>query len=842
MDHQPPAQDLLDRFFTEGARTMLSSTASSQQELTAADTETTLPYRTETRAVEPGDLQHYWRFLRLFHHSGKGGGIALPNPDDRVVPLVFEPYVRQAASAGFYPCWVGTGLELTCLPLEELLQQTLLQFAPESSQARVIKNNMVRFIRIWRKHIQGEDAPLELQKLWPSVQAEMTSTLKLAGGDLEDLERLGQHLPRTGYLIDFSQKGIFRILGILLAERHQATRQAWLAELAPLKDKLTSLLAVEKEKGIDAHSPGRLREKFDFADSFLNFEELSDLMPDESASQIPEERRYRLEEALFWLTEGPDRLLTASGILVAEQNKCEHLKEAFLPVLQNGQWQGADSGHVIQEALRLFDEMAAIASRFFSAVRIASLELDNLYDPAIHDHYFVQFGWASFSLEEKQACPPVVVFTDDRVLLSREALAFGKALTKGYPIRTVCLSNPYPQAAEEWAYRPEPGALALAYRDAFVLQTAAIDPAHLFHSLHMGLQAEHTALFHILDPGEPADILGHHAALISREAPSFLVSGAANASWGSRFTVADNPDPQENWVRSTGAYLMPDGSEVEQDFPITPVDYAALFPRLLRHFQIVSEEFVTHDLMLMDDYLALPIAERIAKVPFIWLVLPDRKMVRAAVSMTLTRACEERLGFWHFLQENAGIHNFHAEQATRKLASEWEQKLEQEREELNAAHAAALQQAVDVAGRQTMEDLASILMQMDPTSVVPTSGSATTKPVPPAKAKSDTEEEKQPALPEEKPKAPPPVVLTEEAWIDTPFCTTCNECIDLNNKMFKYNDDKLAYIADGKAGPFAHLVTAAEACPVGIIHPGAPLDPSEPGLEALIERAKPFQG
>ena len=60
--------------------------------------------------------------------------------------------------------------------------------------------------------------------------------------------------------------------------------------------------------------------------------------------------------------------------------------------------------------------------------------------------------------------------------------------------------------------------------------------------------------------------------------------------------------------------------------------------------------------------------------------------------------------------------------------------------------------------------------------------------------------------------------------------------------MFKYNDDKLAYIADVTAGSFAQLVSAAEACPVGIIHPGAPLDPSEPGLEALIERAKPFQG
>lgn len=821
---------------------MLSSTVEPEPETATVDTDPGIPRHPEAKAAEPGNLQHYWRFLRLFHHSGKGGGIALLDPDDRVVPLVFEPYTRQAASADFYPCWVGTGLESTCLPLEELLEQTLLQFAPEPSQARIIKDNRVRFIRSWRKHIQSDDAPLALQAIWPQVREEMTATLQLAGADLEDLDRLGNHLPRTGYLIDFSQKGIFHILGILLADRYQSHQQEWAARLAPLKEKIASLLAVEKEKGLDAHSPGRLREKLDFADTFLNFEELSELLPDETARQIPEERRHRLEEVLFWLTEGPDRLFTSSAILVAEQQKCDGLKEAFLPVLDNGHWQGAEEGHVIREALHQFEEMAAIASRFFSAVRIASLELDNHYDPAIHDHYFVQFGWSSFSVEEKQACPPVVVFTDDRSLLSREALAFGKALTKGYPIRTVCLSNPYPEAAEEWAYRPEPGALALAYRDAFVLQTAAIDPAHLFHSLHMGLQAEHTALFHILDPGIPADILGHHAALISREAPSFLVSGAANASWGSRFTVADNPDPQQDWVRSNGTYQMPDGDVVEQDFPITPVDYAALFPRLLRHFQIVSEDYVTADLLLMDDYLALPPAERIAKVPYTWLVLPDRQMVRAAISMTLTRACEERLSFWHFLQENAGIHNFHADQATRELASEWEQKLEQEREELEAAHASALRQAVEVAGRQTMEDLASILMQMDPISVAPTTVSTATKSVPEPKAKSDPAEAKEPAPAQEKPKAPPAVVLTEEAWIDTPLCTTCNECTDLNNKMFKYNDDKLAYIADVTAGPFAHLVQAAEGCPVGIIHPGAPLDPSEPGLEALIERAKPFQG
>jgi ferredoxin len=82
--------------------------------------------------------------------------------------------------------------------------------------------------------------------------------------------------------------------------------------------------------------------------------------------------------------------------------------------------------------------------------------------------------------------------------------------------------------------------------------------------------------------------------------------------------------------------------------------------------------------------------------------------------------------------------------------------------------------------------------------------------------------------------------LISEPYIDTALCTSCNECININQVMFKYNDDKMAYIADPKAGTFADLVEAAENCPVAIIHPGEPLNPSEPGLEGLKERAKKF--
>lgn len=47
-------------------------------------------------------------------------------------------------------------------------------------------------------------------------------------------------------------------------------------------------------------------------------------------------------------------------------------------------------------------------------------------------------------------------------------------------------------------------------------------------------------------------------------------------------------------------------------------------------------------------------------------------------------------------------------------------------------------------------------------------------------------------------------------------------------------------IGDRSAGTYAELVQAAEKCPARCIHPGQPIDPDEPGLEALLARAAPF--
>ncbi|HEY9446766.1 MAG TPA: ferredoxin, partial [Burkholderiales bacterium] len=81
---------------------------------------------------------------------------------------------------------------------------------------------------------------------------------------------------------------------------------------------------------------------------------------------------------------------------------------------------------------------------------------------------------------------------------------------------------------------------------------------------------------------------------------------------------------------------------------------------------------------------------------------------------------------------------------------------------------------------------------------------------------------------------------SDDPYIETARCSSCNECIQLNGTMFAYDGNKQAYIANPDAGSYRELVEAAESCQVSVIHPGKPRNPNEPGLEELMARAEPF--
>jgi ferredoxin len=82
-----------------------------------------------------------------------------------------------------------------------------------------------------------------------------------------------------------------------------------------------------------------------------------------------------------------------------------------------------------------------------------------------------------------------------------------------------------------------------------------------------------------------------------------------------------------------------------------------------------------------------------------------------------------------------------------------------------------------------------------------------------------------------------PEPASEDPYIDSFLCTSCNDCFKINNRLFAYDGNKQAYIADARAGTFAELVKAAEGCPAKCIHPGTPRPDDQTVTPQLLAKA-----
>ena len=307
---------------------------------------------------------------------------------------------------------------------------------------------------------------------------------------------------------------------------------------------------------------------------------------------------------------------------------------------------------------------------------------------------------------------------------------------------------------------------------------------------------------------------------------------------------------------------------------------------------------LTEDLVRFDEYLALSADDRDGKTPFIYMRGAGKKLEQWSVSPEIVRLAEERQTHWTQLRELAGVV---VSQATRDrvhdtLQAELQAKLDvAEREykaklaEAQAAYPTVIARRLaegllrgSNGGKKSIAELMATLPSVIPSE--PQSGESRNRELPdrvtavPAGSVSEPRPAKE--VPPSTPAAPTPseVATTSAAapataqatsvisvtsvvqtapdatakpnaaadeiridpYIDSDRCTSCNECTNLNKKMFAYNANKQAYIKDASAGTFAQLVMAAEKCPVSAIHPGTPVNPKEKDLEKWLKRAQAF--
>ena len=451
-----------------------------------------------------------------------------------------------------------------------------------------------------------------------------------------------------------------------------------------------------------------------------------------------------------------------------------------------------------QEAYRArLPRLVAVAK----AIGMAELEARGEYNEARHDTFFEELSAADLSPQDLALFPDYLVIANAGTMTPADHAALTDLLSSDLPIKAVVQSDDLSvdPAAGVGVRQRQFATMAIGLNNVYVLQAAASQLYQDRARVLRGFSYLGPAVFSIYsgDTGTPAGLppyLIAAAAMESRAFPSIVYDPSAGPDWASRCDLEANPQVDLDWPVQPLAYEDRDHQRQSDEVAFTIIDFLACDARFATHFAPVPNSAGTAGFVSASTVIAGPATARPDRVPFVWMIDGHHALRRVLVDDKLIREARKCREMWHSLQELGGINNSHA---ARVLA--------RERREAEARALAAAPVGATPVG-----------------SLAPAAAAA------PSQAAVVAEPE---AAPER---------AAGEPYIETPRCSSCNECIQLNSRMFAYNENRQASIVNPDAGTFRQLVEAAESCQVSIIHPGKPRNPDETGLEELLERAAAF--
>jgi hypothetical protein len=479
-------------------------------------------------------------------------------------------------------------------------------------------------------------------------------------------------------------------------------------------------------------------------------------------------------------------------------------------------------------AVEAFRERLPEMVEFIKALTIAELEVEGRYRESKHDPFFRGFDARYLGPDEMALFPSYLVCLGAGVDGAEEMATLIDILCSDLPIKVLVQSDDILDDASIWPERlplaskgTQIAAMALGLNNPFVMQSTGSCLYPLRDSVLKGLADRGPALFSVYSgsTGDAAEstrnaptvapYLRAASATESRAFPAFTYDPASGSDWASRFSVDGNPQVDTEWPVHGFAFEDPELQRASQDTAFTFADFVACDRRHASHFARVPTPATDNGMVPVNEFLELEGAAAGDKVPYILMVDESNALHRAVVDDTVIGAARRCRESWRNLQELGGINNSHARNLLAKEKEIWEQEKAREIEELERRPAQKTEQVADTVAAPAQEQVAAEAPEAAAPAVAEVAEEAAEAPV-------------------------------DEPYIETPRCTTCNECTEINNKMFAYDENMQAYVADPDAGTYRQLVDAAELCQVCIIHPGKPRNANESGLAELVERAEPF--
>jgi hypothetical protein len=477
------------------------------------------------------------------------------------------------------------------------------------------------------------------------------------------------------------------LLWTRLAERAGPARAEWLDESHRLHRALRTLLERHPAPAAE-QAAERLRHGLgDVGSRFVDPAALASRLG-AGGQPLSSQRRERIEVALERLEriEGAGAATALCGVLVCDSSLAHHF--GIDAVVETLQGVGATARVEIadepcEHLAQVFDRQASALADAVAAVRVARLELEDAFDPALHDTALATFDWQAFHRQELAILPPMVAVLSADTMSGASLGPLFRLLLSGRPVQVVVLVDPASSPGAgigmaSSAYRFEPGLLALGLRRALVHQGSLACLEELERSTARAATATHGSLFvlaasSLSAPAGPGRSAGDAEAiallaLASRAHPVFECEPAGDgADAPARPRLGASQGTGHGWshtlglVAGNGPGVSGAPGDTEQTTHCTFADYALASGCFTGDFLPVDDE-VRHDVLVpMADWLALAEAETHQLLPFVWAVVPEAgdgvpvaRLRRMVATRRLALCARDRLDTWRTLIGLAG--------------------------------------------------------------------------------------------------------------------------------------------------------------------------------------------
>jgi len=331
--------------------------------------------------------------------------------------------------------------------------------------------------------------------------------------------------------------------------------------------------------------------------------------------EMAPERRRRIEALLATLDGALNELAGQPPLFLFDSSRVTSEKDLFAA------------------ALDFSDRQLERCTVLLRALRAARLEIEGAFEPDVHCEILDRFDWRSADAEELAALPPIVVMDCAERLAQASIASFARLLTSGRPVQIVITARGLDAATPDFGY------LALAHREAFVLQSSVANLKHLTSGLRE-LACRIRPAIAIVSVAETP------ALHLSRAFPLFRYDPNRGETWAERFELVIEP---------------PRG--------VTAAHVAALSDEFRHHFRIIPDSAWTGEQMELTTYLSEYARQPLA-IPYLWVIDARGIPQRAILTRELVHLARDRQQAWRVFAELAGVENAHVDAAVARARQE----------------------------------------------------------------------------------------------------------------------------------------------------------------------------